>query len=230
MRGVSKYVLRKKCTSKFCYSKAIFARCKTKANTFLTKRSGLISLKSFRASNSTGRYSIPFISPPLKRILFRKSSLKRIDERVCYVSTLPYKQQKLLTKYVNSLNATKECVDANSRVIEKMLSNEIVNNLFINSKSNIEQEELSYIVQDPDSDKVHITLKQIARDWSDLGAGERDQCYKPCIDELLKHFDPTSQKHQFRVVSNNTDIFEQQVPYGKSILAGARGGIRQTCL
>lgn len=132
-------------------------------------------------------------------VFFRKSSLKRIDERACYVSTLSYKQQKLLAKYVSNLNATKECVDSNNRVIEKMLSN--VENLFINSKSNIEQQELSYIVQDPDSDKVHITLKQIARDWSDLGADEREQCYKPVIEELMKNFDPTSQKSQFRVVS-----------------------------
>lgn len=114
---------------------------------------------------------------------------------------MPYKQQKLLTKYVSNLNATKECVDLNNRVIEKMLAN--VENLFINSKSNIEQQELSYIVQDPDSDKVHITLKQIARDWSALGADERDQCYKPVVEELMKHFDPNSQKSQFRVVSDS---------------------------
>lgn len=82
-----------------------------------------------------------------------------------------------------------------------MLSN--VDNLFINSKSNIEQQELSYIVQDPDSDKVHITLKQIARDWSDLGANEREQCYKPIVDELMKRLDPSSQKSQFRVVSRD---------------------------
>lgn len=132
----------------------------------------------------------------------RKSSIKRIDERVCYVSTLPYKQQTMLAKYVSNLNATKECVDANNRVIEKMLSNVV--NLFINSKSNIEQDELNYIIQDPDSDKVHITLKQIARDWSDLGADEREQCYKPIIAELMQHFDPT--KSQLRVVSETHDF------------------------
>ena len=77
-----------------------------------------------------------------------------------------------------------------------MLSN--VDNLFINTKSNIEQQDIVCI--DPDSDKVHTTLKQIVRDWTDLGLEEREQCYKPILDELMTHFD-VSQKNQFKVVS-----------------------------
>lgn len=90
---------------------------------------------------------------------------------------MPQRQQKLLDKYLHYLNSTKESVEANFRVIEKMLSN--VDTLFINSKSTIEPQDISSLIQDPDSDKVHITLKQIVRDWTDLGSNERDQCYKP---------------------------------------------------
>lgn len=130
---------------------------------------------------------------------YRKTCFARIDQRICYVSTLPPKQQKLLEKYKHFLNSTKECVEANNRVIEKMLSN--VENLFINSKSNIEPQEIVQI-QDPDSDKVHITLKQIVRDWTDLGSDERDSCYKPILNEIMNHFNSSGmQKNQFKVVS-----------------------------
>jgi carnosine N-methyltransferase len=115
------------------------------------------------------------------------------------VSTLPQKQQDLLEKYLKYLNATKECVEANNRVIEKMVSN--VDNLFINSKSNIEPQELLCGGQDPDSDKVHITLKQIVRDWTDLGAEERDQSYKPILAEITSYFSADKNKNEVKVVS-----------------------------
>jgi carnosine N-methyltransferase len=137
--------------------------------------------------------NLPFIF-----LFIRKNCFARIDQRFCYVSTLPQKQQDFLEKYLRYLNATKECVEANNRVIEKMVSN--VDNLFINSKSNIEPQEL-LCVQDPDSDKVHITLKQIVRDWTDLGAEEREQSYKPIISEIVKYFSADINKNEIKVVS-----------------------------
>jgi carnosine N-methyltransferase len=127
--------------------------------------------------------------------------LARIDQRICYVSQLPQRQQKFLEKYKRYLNSTKECVEANNRVIDKMLAN--VDQLFINSRNQsiIEPKDIEQ-VHDPDSDKVHITIKQIVRDWTDLGASERDQCYKPIIAEVLNHFDVANmQKNQFKIVS-----------------------------
>lgn len=38
--------------------------------------------------------------------------------------------------------------------------------------------------------KVQITLKQFARDWSDVGAEERRQCYNPIIDEITAFYNP----------------------------------------
>lgn len=85
-----------------------------------------------------------------------------------------------------------------------MLAN--VENLFINSKSNIEPDEVgSTLPLDPDNDKVIITLKQIVRDWTDIGANEREQCYKPVLDEISKHFDVANmQKNQYKIVSQKT--------------------------
>jgi carnosine N-methyltransferase len=79
-----------------------------------------------------------------------------------------------------------------------MLSN--IDSLFVNSKSHIEPQEI-YQFTDPESDKVHTTLKQIVRDWADEGANERKQCYEPILNELLQHFDINKmEKNQFRVL------------------------------
>ena len=37
-------------------------------------------------------------------------------------------------------------------------------------------------------DKVRSTLRSLVRDWSDEGATERKQCYKPCLEALEKHW------------------------------------------
>ena len=39
-------------------------------------------------------------------------------------------------------------------------------------------------------DKTITTIKQFYRDWSEEGAKERDLCYKPIIDEILRIFPP----------------------------------------
>lgn len=108
----------------------------------------------------------------------------------------------MLENYAKYLNSTKECVEANTRIIDKMLSN--IENLFINSKSHIEPQEIVPQIQDPDTDKVHVTLKQIVRDWTDLGSFERDQCYKPIISEIMSHFN-NIKKNQFRVVDKTSN-------------------------
>lgn len=77
-----------------------------------------------------------------------------------------------------------------------------IDSLFVNSKSNIEPQEI-LSTTDPESDKVHITLKQIVRDWADEGAKERSQCYEPILNELSKHFDINNMtKNQYKIVSN----------------------------
>jgi len=42
-----------------------------------------------------------------------------------------------------------------------------------------------------DMEKVQVTLKQFVRDWSSDGAEERNSCYQPIIDEIVKQFPAT---------------------------------------
>ena len=43
-----------------------------------------------------------------------------------------------------------------------------------------------------DMDKVRTTIKQFFRDWSEAGAQERNLCYKPIIDEIVRRYPPDS--------------------------------------
>ncbi|CAG9807078.1 unnamed protein product [Chironomus riparius] len=130
---------------------------------------------------------------------YKRNCFARIDQRLCFLTTLPIRQQQMLEKYKKTLNSSKQCVEQNQRIIEKFLSG--VDSLFVNSKNDIVEPEEILKIADPDNDKVIITLKQIVRDWTDLGAEERDQSYKPILDELTQYFDINSMdKNQLRVL------------------------------
>lgn len=53
-------------------------------------------------------------------------------------------------------------------------------------------------------EKVRTTLKQIVRDWSDEGAVERNACYQPVIDEILRRFP----RHEWLVVVGFANMIE----------------------
>ena len=50
---------------------------------------------------------------------------------------------------------------------------------------------------DFDMDKLRSTLKQFVRDWAEEGKVERDLCYEPMKEALLKHFEtfPESERY-----------------------------------
>eukprot|EP01083_Nonionella_stella_P272441 923861_1 len=50
-------------------------------------------------------------------------------------------------------------------------------------------------------DKVRSTLKQIARDWSALGAKERSNCYGPILDQLTELYPNKQERTRIRVLN-----------------------------
>ncbi|KAK7678716.1 hypothetical protein QCA50_018298 [Cerrena zonata] len=59
-----------------------------------------------------------------------------------------------------------------------------------------------YRSNEGDMDKLRSTLKQFVRDWSEEGKVERDVCYEPMKDALIKHFQniPTAERGKLRVL------------------------------
>ncbi|KAK0460511.1 N2227-like protein-domain-containing protein [Desarmillaria tabescens] len=53
-----------------------------------------------------------------------------------------------------------------------------------------------YKPSDFDMDKLRSTLKQFVRDWSEEGKEEREACYGPMKDALLKHFASSSDEER----------------------------------
>ncbi|KAI3717625.1 hypothetical protein L1987_69360 [Smallanthus sonchifolius] len=45
-----------------------------------------------------------------------------------------------------------------------------------------------------DVDKVRCVIRNIVRDWATEGQKERDQCYKPILEELVRHFPERSKE------------------------------------
>ncbi|KAH9474496.1 Carnosine N-methyltransferase [Psilocybe cubensis] len=59
-----------------------------------------------------------------------------------------------------------------------------------------------YRPTEADMDKLRSTLKQLVRDWSEEGRSEREVCYKPIKDALVKHFAkvPPEERRNLRVL------------------------------
>ncbi|XP_037934403.1 carnosine N-methyltransferase-like isoform X2 [Teleopsis dalmanni] len=123
--------------------------------------------------------------------LYRKYAYARVNQSENYLNSLPKTHQNMLSKYRKHLGAIRDCIDANQAVIKKMLRENI---LSANSKSSTDL----ITSHDTDSREVKMrhqehaqsTLKLIARDWSQEGAEERNQSYKPIINAVEEFFKP----------------------------------------
>ena len=75
-----------------------------------------------------------------------------------------------------------------SEGVERMFENQD-NHSFVKQQTEKDENMCSKPKTAPmDVEKVQGTLKQFVRDWSDEGKIERDQCYKPILDEIEKLF------------------------------------------
>ncbi|XP_058066746.1 carnosine N-methyltransferase [Anopheles bellator] len=127
---------------------------------------------------------------------YRHSSVIELKRKEGFLQSLPQTHQNMLQNYQEHLRNLKCCIDVNAQVIKQIIQD--ANCLFQNADHNIEP-----ALQQPsdgrdavkiryqDFQKVQITLKQIFRDWSEHGKLERDQCYRPIVEEITKFFDPS---------------------------------------
>lgn len=116
--------------------------------------------------------------------------MTRVDHTEAYLNTLPSRHQVMLSAYRHHLNKTRYCIDENHQIIRKIIQD--VDKLFENENRTVVSMDSKHVarLRTMDLDKVQVTLKQFARDWSTDGEVERTQCYKPIIDEVLHWFNP----------------------------------------
>ncbi|CAH0716970.1 unnamed protein product, partial [Brenthis ino] len=147
---------------------------------------------------------------------YKLCSLDRIHKSEKMISMLPLIHQKRLDKYRDYLFKFKKCLDVNNTVVYNII--EDVDTMFENVDHSVDTNngvdsfgcnykncEISSQKQHKmqhDVEKVQSVLKNIVRDWSDVGAPEREQCYKPILDELavLYPLDKYSDRSHIKVL------------------------------
>ncbi|XP_045782776.1 carnosine N-methyltransferase isoform X3 [Maniola jurtina] len=130
---------------------------------------------------------------------YKLCSLDRIHKSENIISMLPASHHKRLEKYRTYLTKFKRCLDANNSIVHLIIKD--VDTMFENvdhsgattsngtesfgcNYSNCEIPKQQQHKMQHDVEKVQSVLKNIVRDWSEAGAAEREQCYKPILDEL----------------------------------------------
>ncbi|PZC84769.1 hypothetical protein B5X24_HaOG203759 [Helicoverpa armigera] len=136
---------------------------------------------------------------------YKLCSLDRIHKSEKIISILPQNHQRRLEKYKTYLAKFKKCLDINNSVVHLIIKD--VDTMFENvdhtvtdtsgtngtesfgcNYNNCEIASQKQHKMQHDVEKVQSVLKNIVRDWSDMGAAEREQCYKPILDEMEERF------------------------------------------
>nr|XP_032642920.1 carnosine N-methyltransferase-like isoform X3 [Chelonoidis abingdonii] len=111
--------------------------------------------------------------------------------------SLPANQQNLLPQFLLHLDKIRKCIDHNQEILQTIVNE--CKHMFENKEYGEDvckldsfhiSEENGKIVPAStfDMDKLKSTLKQFVRDWSETGKPERDSCYQPIINEIVKNF------------------------------------------
>ncbi|XP_061117302.1 carnosine N-methyltransferase isoform X2 [Conger conger] len=93
----------------------------------------------------------------------------------------------LLPHFLSNLAKVRVSVDHNHEVLQAIVLNCV--HMFENMEYG-EEDDLRKVRPSStfDMDKLKSTIKQFVRDWSEVGKPERDTCYQPLIDQILKIF------------------------------------------
>ena len=136
---------------------------------------------------------------------YKKHSLAAVHRREDYLGRLPKEHQRLLRKhgYQDTLDDLKEAVEQNSAIISDIMAD--VEGMFENVSHQARAGEDQRVRPSQlDMDKVQSTLKQLVRDWSSAGAGERQQCYSPIL-AALQGLHPTREDMEMMLLSEDQD-------------------------
>ncbi|XP_026530968.1 carnosine N-methyltransferase isoform X1 [Notechis scutatus] len=100
--------------------------------------------------------------------------------------TLPALQQKLLPQFLPHLDKIRKCVDHNQGILQSIVND--CTRMFENREYDGDGNGKITPASTFDMDKLKSTLKQFVRDWSETGKPERDSCYQPIINEIVRNF------------------------------------------
>ncbi|VDD83944.1 unnamed protein product [Mesocestoides corti] len=128
---------------------------------------------------------------------YRSYALKKVKHQMDIYEKLSSNHKALIPDFLKHMDAIKACVEANAFFISKILGKakpEIFEgehflsdhgddiSCVVDKETSPTQPKLG--ITNADLDKVHSVLRQFVRDWSSLGAAEREESYEPVLNEI----------------------------------------------
>ncbi|KAJ6669606.1 hypothetical protein lerEdw1_000155 [Lerista edwardsae] len=111
---------------------------------------------------------------------------ERVNRTERQFRSLPANQQKLLPQFLLHLDKIRQCIDHNQGILKTIVND--CSHMFENKEYDDDGNGKITPASTFDMDKLKSTLKQFVRDWSETGKPERDSCYQPIINEIVKSF------------------------------------------
>ncbi|KAM4709446.1 carnosine N-methyltransferase [Discoglossus pictus] len=111
---------------------------------------------------------------------------ERVNRAERQFKSLAQKQQQILPHFLPHLLQIRKCIDHNQEILQTIVDD--CTHMFENKEYGNNGHRKATPASTFDMDKLKSTIKQFVRDWSDEGKSERDSCYQPIIDEILKTF------------------------------------------
>ncbi|XP_052806111.1 carnosine N-methyltransferase-like [Mya arenaria] len=126
---------------------------------------------------------------------YRTFCQRRVTDTLRYYEGLPTHHKQLIPNFLQHLTHVQWCICENYDVLKLIIQD--VEHIFENKQNaaNAGEDEPTSKATLPkisDMDKLKSTLRQFVRDWSTDGQAERDVCYTPVIEEIVKRFPPES--------------------------------------
>ncbi|XP_075067091.1 carnosine N-methyltransferase [Mixophyes fleayi] len=111
---------------------------------------------------------------------------ERVNRAERQFLSLPNSQQKMVPQFHSNLDRIRKCANHNQEILEMIVND--CSHMFENKEYGSNGHRKLTPVSTFDMDKLKSTIKQFVRDWSEEGKSERDACYQPIVDEILKYF------------------------------------------
>ncbi|KAM9330709.1 carnosine N-methyltransferase [Gastrophryne carolinensis] len=117
---------------------------------------------------------------------YRTHIHERVNRAERQFRSLPKYQQKMLPHFFANMDKLRKCADNNQEILQMIVND--CTCMFENKEYENNGHRKPGPVSTFDMDKLKSTIKQFVRDWSADGKAERDACYQPIIEEILKTF------------------------------------------
>jgi len=124
--------------------------------------------------------------------------LARFDQKEADWVALPEHYKHMIPNMPQKFKFTKFCINENQAFINRIIDPQCLVGMMGN-----EHERFPFVhdAKGMDLDKVKSTLRQCLRDWSAVGVHERDMCYKPILEALVKLFPEKQARRQIQVLN-----------------------------